>query len=155
MPWDEVHEEAEHLEHAVSERLVERIDNFLGSPSSRPARRPDSRRGWVAHGTEGGSPLTQLSEAERLPRRPRGRSGPRVLALPVGMRARPACLGRAAENRPESGYAWSFARAFATAPVALGHDAAAKVLVPAGERVAGRGAGRRAEVTREGPRRTV
>jgi DtxR family transcriptional regulator, Mn-dependent transcriptional regulator len=30
--WDEVHEEAEHLEHAVSGRLIERIDEMLGRP---------------------------------------------------------------------------------------------------------------------------
>lgn len=32
MTWDEVHDEAEHLEHAVSDLLVERIDAFLGRP---------------------------------------------------------------------------------------------------------------------------
>jgi hypothetical protein len=33
MSWAEVHEEAEHLEHAVSDRLIERIDEMLGRPS--------------------------------------------------------------------------------------------------------------------------
>lgn len=32
MSWTEVHEEAEHLEHAVSERLIDRIDEMLGRP---------------------------------------------------------------------------------------------------------------------------
>ncbi len=36
MSWDEVHEEAEHLEHAVSDRLVDRIDAFLGYPAADP-----------------------------------------------------------------------------------------------------------------------
>lgn len=36
MRWDEVHEEAEHLEHAVSERLIERIDEMLGHPDADP-----------------------------------------------------------------------------------------------------------------------
>ncbi len=35
-PWDEVHAEAERLEHAVSDKLVERIDSFLGSPRFDP-----------------------------------------------------------------------------------------------------------------------
>ena len=39
--WDEVHDEAEVLEHAVSDRLVARIDAKLGLPAARPARRPD------------------------------------------------------------------------------------------------------------------
>src|SRR5215510_3904948 len=36
LSWDEVHEEAEHLEHAVSDRLIERIDEMLGRPSVDP-----------------------------------------------------------------------------------------------------------------------
>ena len=36
MSWTEVHEEAEHLEHAVSERLIERIDEMLGRPAVDP-----------------------------------------------------------------------------------------------------------------------
>jgi DtxR family transcriptional regulator, Mn-dependent transcriptional regulator len=34
--WDEVHEEAEHLEHVVSDRLVTRIDEMLGRPAVDP-----------------------------------------------------------------------------------------------------------------------
>jgi DtxR family Mn-dependent transcriptional regulator len=36
MSWAEVHEEAEQLEHAVSDRLIDRIDEMLGSPSVDP-----------------------------------------------------------------------------------------------------------------------
>ena len=36
MSWTEVHDEAEHLEHAVSDRLIERIDEMLGRPSVDP-----------------------------------------------------------------------------------------------------------------------
>jgi DtxR family Mn-dependent transcriptional regulator len=34
--WDEVHDEAEHLEHAVSDRLVDRMDEMLGRPEVDP-----------------------------------------------------------------------------------------------------------------------
>ena len=34
--WDEVHEEAERLEHAVSDRLVQRIAEYLGDPRYDP-----------------------------------------------------------------------------------------------------------------------
>ncbi len=34
--WSEVHDEAERLEHAVSERLIERMDEMLGHPSVDP-----------------------------------------------------------------------------------------------------------------------
>src|SRR5829696_53001 len=34
--WDEVHDEAEQLEHVVSERLIERMDEMLGRPETDP-----------------------------------------------------------------------------------------------------------------------
>lgn len=34
--WDQVHDEAEHLEHAVSDFLIERIDSLLGHPERDP-----------------------------------------------------------------------------------------------------------------------
>ncbi len=36
LSWDEVHQEAEHMEHAVSDRLIDRIDEHLGFPASDP-----------------------------------------------------------------------------------------------------------------------
>jgi DtxR family Mn-dependent transcriptional regulator len=36
MSWTEVHDEAEHLEHAVSDRLIDRIDEMLGRPAVDP-----------------------------------------------------------------------------------------------------------------------
>jgi DtxR family Mn-dependent transcriptional regulator len=36
MSWTEVHDEAEQLEHAVSERLIDRIDDMLGRPAVDP-----------------------------------------------------------------------------------------------------------------------
>lgn len=36
MPWDQVHDEAEQLEHAVSDSLIDRIDEMLGRPSVDP-----------------------------------------------------------------------------------------------------------------------
>ena len=36
MSWAEVHEEAEQLEHVVSDRLIERIDDMLGHPTHDP-----------------------------------------------------------------------------------------------------------------------
>jgi DtxR family Mn-dependent transcriptional regulator len=43
MSWDEVHEEAEHLEHAVSDRLIDRIDEFLQFPDRDPHGDPIPR----------------------------------------------------------------------------------------------------------------
>jgi DtxR family transcriptional regulator, Mn-dependent transcriptional regulator len=36
MSWDEVHDEAEQLEHVVSDRLIDRIDDMLGRPARDP-----------------------------------------------------------------------------------------------------------------------
>src|SRR5262245_40834837 len=36
MRWDEVHDDAEQLEHVVSDRLIERIDELLGHPAVEP-----------------------------------------------------------------------------------------------------------------------
>ncbi len=43
LAWDEVHEEAEHMEHAVSDRLIDRIDEFLGFPQADPHGDPIPR----------------------------------------------------------------------------------------------------------------
>jgi DtxR family Mn-dependent transcriptional regulator len=46
MRWDEVHDDAEQLEHVVSERLIERIDELLGRPEVDPHGDPiPSREG--------------------------------------------------------------------------------------------------------------
>ena len=36
LTWDQVHEEAEHMEHAVSDFLIDHIDEFLDHPSTDP-----------------------------------------------------------------------------------------------------------------------
>ena len=43
MNWDEVHDEAEHMEHAVSDLLVDRIDEYLGRPEVDPHGDPIPR----------------------------------------------------------------------------------------------------------------
>jgi len=43
LTWDEVHEEAENMEHAVSDRLIDRIDAFLGHPKADPHGDPIPR----------------------------------------------------------------------------------------------------------------
>lgn len=40
VPWDKVHKEAERLEHAMSEELCDRIDEYLGYPETDPHGSP-------------------------------------------------------------------------------------------------------------------
>jgi DtxR family Mn-dependent transcriptional regulator len=44
LSWDEVHEEAEHMEHAVSDWLVDRMDSALNFPQTDPHGDPIPRR---------------------------------------------------------------------------------------------------------------
>lgn len=72
--WDEVHDEAEILEHAVSDRLIERIDKQLGHPTRDPHgdpipvadRQPFSPIGIQLSTAEIGRPLaiTRISDAD-------------------------------------------------------------------------------------------
>jgi DtxR family Mn-dependent transcriptional regulator len=48
LDWSEVHEEAEALEHAISDRVLERLDDFLGRPTVDPHGDPiPTRQGRV------------------------------------------------------------------------------------------------------------
>jgi DtxR family Mn-dependent transcriptional regulator len=61
--WSEVHAEAERLEHAVSERVIDRIDEMLGRPGVDPHGDPiPSASGELAADLQGERP--RLSDAE-------------------------------------------------------------------------------------------
>jgi DtxR family Mn-dependent transcriptional regulator len=71
--WDEVHEEAEVLEHAVSDLMVQRIDDALGRPARDPhgdpipsvdgtVRMPSARRLWDL--TSGRGTVARISDAD-------------------------------------------------------------------------------------------
>ena len=63
LAWDEVHDEADVLEHAVSDRLIDRIDEMLGHPDPRPARRPDTPAGRTARTRSGAAAWTRSRRA--------------------------------------------------------------------------------------------
>jgi DtxR family Mn-dependent transcriptional regulator len=64
--WDEVHQEAERLEHAVSEKLADRIDDYLGRPKFDPHGDPiPTSAGEIDH--PDGVPLDEI-EAGRTVR---------------------------------------------------------------------------------------
>ncbi|MHC5536803.1 metal-dependent transcriptional regulator [Singulisphaera rosea] len=125
MSWDEVHEEAEHMEHAASERLVDRIDAFLGHPAVDP-------HGDPIPGADGsltepqGTPLARLLPKERF----------KIVRVvdqdPAFLRYLSECgldlhaNGELAENRPEAG---ALVIRLGDRSIALGVEAAGKVLV--------------------------
>ena len=55
LPWDEVHQEAENLEHAVSDRLIDRIDEVLDFPDRDPHGDPIPNRDGALRSSEGQS----------------------------------------------------------------------------------------------------
>lgn len=67
LTWDEVHEEAEHMEHAVSDTLVDRIDEFLGKPEYDPHGDPIPRSDGTLRGAaDDAVPLTECPEGARV-----------------------------------------------------------------------------------------
>ncbi|MBV8265253.1 MAG: metal-dependent transcriptional regulator [Planctomycetaceae bacterium] len=125
MSWDEVHEEAEHMEHAASERLIDRIDAFLGHPAVDPHGDPIPRADGSLTEIQG-TPLSQLRPGQRF----------RVVRVvdqdPAFLRYLTECgldlhaTGELAENRSEAG---ALVIRLLKRTVALGLDAAGKVIV--------------------------
>jgi DtxR family Mn-dependent transcriptional regulator len=65
LSWDEVHEEAEHMEHAVSDALVDRIDAFLGHPTTDPHGDPIPQAdGSIAAAAD--RPLSQCAAGQQF-----------------------------------------------------------------------------------------
>jgi DtxR family Mn-dependent transcriptional regulator len=125
MPWDEVHEEAEHMEHAASERLIDRIDAFLGYPAVDPHGDPIPRADGSLAETEG-MPLARCQPGQRF----------RVVRVmdqdPAFLRYLSECglelnaVGEVLENRPEAG---ALVCRLNEKSLALGVSAAGKVVV--------------------------
>ena len=65
LTWDEVHAEAENMEHAVSDLLIDRIDAFLGHPESDPHGDPIPRADGTIAPTAGIA-LSVLGAGERF-----------------------------------------------------------------------------------------
>jgi DtxR family Mn-dependent transcriptional regulator len=125
MPWDEVHEEAEHMEHAASERLIDRIDGFLGYPTVDPHGDPIPRADGSLAET-GGTPLARCRPGQTF-------CVVRVMDQdPAFLRYLSECglelhaTGELLENRPEAG---AVVCRLGGRDVALGLAAAGKVLV--------------------------
>jgi DtxR family Mn-dependent transcriptional regulator len=67
LPWDEVHEEAEHMEHAVSDVLIDRIDEYLGRPAYDPHGDPIPKADGTMRGEEVPSvPLAACAAGRRV-----------------------------------------------------------------------------------------
>lgn len=125
MHWDEVHEEAEHMEHAVSESLIDRIDAFLNHPSVDPHGDPIPK----ADGSldlPSGRPLNDLDASERFRIARVVDQDPSFLRYLTDCGLDLGAEGIVAENRSESG---AMVVQVGDHPIALGREAAGKVIV--------------------------
>jgi DtxR family transcriptional regulator, Mn-dependent transcriptional regulator len=67
LPWDEVHGEAENMEHAVSDQLIDRIDEFLGRPQYDPHGDPiPTAECKLPAERQTATPLTECAAASRI-----------------------------------------------------------------------------------------
>lgn len=127
LAWDEVHEEAENMEHAVSDFLVDRIDQFLGYPASDPHGDPiPTSDGKIR--TEEGVKLTEweAGKAFRLIRVMD--QSPDFLRYLTEETLQPGCEAKLIANRPEAGILMIEIQDRVTA---LGVEAAEKLMVTA------------------------
>ena len=95
MNWTEVHEDAEQLEHVVSDKLIDRMDAMLGHPSVDPARRPDThgRRRHAGPPIPLVGDLSAWGSGESHPGRRPGRQLP-AISREAEAEARPVGRGR-------------------------------------------------------------
>jgi DtxR family Mn-dependent transcriptional regulator len=105
VPWEDVHGEAEVLEHAVSDRLLERIDAFLGHPTHDPHGDPiPSSNG--EHVERWTTPLSQAASGTRF-RVERVRDRDREALRHLGqLGVRPGVVLDVVEQAPFGGPLW-------------------------------------------------
>lgn len=65
LDWADVHEEAERLEHALSPKILERLEEFLGHPAADPHGDPIPDAAGTIH-EQGGSPLSGCAAGSRV-----------------------------------------------------------------------------------------
>lgn len=125
LSWDEVHEEAEHMEHAVSDWLVDRIDEYLGHPAVDPHGDPIPRRDGTMHRDE----LCTLAQCEVGNRFRLSRvldQSPEFLRFLTDASLTLGAQGEVTAVRPEAG---TLTIRVAEGETTLGLDAAERILV--------------------------
>lgn len=127
LSWDEVHEEAENMEHAVSDHLIDRIEKFLGYPTTDPHGDPIPRADGTIEITHDRS-LAEATAGETfrlvrvLDQSPEFLRYLSESGLPLGVE------GEVAANRRESGVV---AITIGDSETTLARDVAEKLLIAA------------------------
>ncbi len=125
LTWDEVHEEAEHMEHAVSDRLIDRIESHLNFPEVDPHGDPIPKADGSVRAAAGRSlAACQAGEVFRLIRVVDQSPGFLRFLTESGIRL--GASGQVQSNRIEAGL---IRIQLDNAEVSLGHEAAEKLVV--------------------------
>jgi DtxR family Mn-dependent transcriptional regulator len=125
MSWDAVHEEAEHMEHAVSDLLVDRIDAYLGFPKADPHGDPIPRADGSMDESESRR-LVECSAGEKFRLVRVIDQAPDFLRFLADSGLTIGAEGEVTANRSESG---ALSVTVEGRAITLGRDAAQKILV--------------------------
>ncbi len=125
LTWDEVHDEAEHMEHAVSDLLVDRIDAFLGYPHADPHGDPIPRADGSMQ-TASTRTLANCDEGEPFRLVRVVDQSPEFLRYLTAAELELGTEGRVVANRTEAG---SVSVEVAGQVTSLGREVAEKLLV--------------------------
>ncbi|MBX9653758.1 metal-dependent transcriptional regulator [bacterium] len=126
LTWDEVHEEAEHLEHAVSDRLIDRIDSFLEYPNRDPHGDPIPRPDGSFPDDETTEPLVRCEAATEFVLDRVIEQSPEFLRYLSDAGLSIGSSGTVVENHPS---ARALVVKTSDGQVTLGHDLAEKILI--------------------------
>ena len=127
--WDEVHEEAEQMEHAVSDLLVDRIDDYLGHPEFDPHGDPIPRADGSIQSHPATTRLAECPVGFRFRLSRVVDQSPQFLRYLSENDLRLGAAGEVTVNREEAGVVAIEVDGRSTT---LGRDAANKLLVCAG-----------------------
>lgn len=135
LDWSEVHAEAEELEHAISDKVIEAIDRFLGHPETDPHGDPiPTPTGVIASG-----PALSLLDAPAGPQLVVSRILDQSADFLRLLKREDLTPGRTLEILSQDAVAGSVTlRTSRRQPLTLGQSAAARILVARQRRPAGK-----------------
>jgi DtxR family Mn-dependent transcriptional regulator len=127
LSWDQVHEEAEHMEHAVSDRLIDRIDEYLQHPCTDPHGDPiPGANGEMRATTSQAIPLSTITSGTAVRIVRVVDQGVEFLRFLSDSGVTLQQQGVVRHNSPEAGIVTT---EFDGKSISLGHPAAAQILV--------------------------
>ena len=108
--WDEVHEEADSLEHAVSDKMVDRIDEYLGHPTADPhGDAIPSADGDLPPMPTTIKPLSDVADGTTVRVQRVSDEDPQILRTLSDHNIRPGCLVKIRTRQTNNGFVVSLA----------------------------------------------